>query len=144
MLSSDPHAWLRPLFARLQSHPAFRHFAPAIQFEQLAQAVEQEHPAKAATMREWSPAAQLGLLLHLASMHDQHETGEPFALWQVRKGEREVRCVAVYLPLGVDLRLFEGADFRRTQLCNDAPEANALSDKWRAALVEVGWTNTEG
>ena len=80
------------------------------------QALERAHPSKAATMREWSIAAQHGLLLHRASMHDQHETAEPFELWQVRKGDRQLRCLAVYLPSGVDLRLFEGADFRRTQL----------------------------
>ena len=60
-------------------------------------------------MREWSIAAQHGLLLYLASMHDQHESAEPFNLWHVRKGERQLRCVAVYLPSGFDLRLFEGA-----------------------------------
>jgi hypothetical protein len=54
MLSSDPHAWLRPIFARLQTHPAFRQFAPSHQFEQLLRAVEREHPAKAASMREWT------------------------------------------------------------------------------------------
>jgi hypothetical protein len=91
-------------------------------------------------MRERSVAMQHGTLLHLASMHDQHETAEPYALWQVRKGDRELRCVAVYLPSGVDIRLFEGDDFRRTELCKDAPEAYALADKWHAALMEVGWS----
>jgi hypothetical protein len=28
MLSSDPHAWQRPIFAQLQAHPAFRHLRP--------------------------------------------------------------------------------------------------------------------
>lgn len=139
MLSSDPHAWLCPYYAGLRSHLGFGQFAPSIQFQQLIEAVERDHPSKAAALREWSVAGQHGLLLHLASMHNQREIGEPFALWQVWKGARGLRCVAVYLPTGVDVRLFEGRDFRRTRLCKDAPEAYALSDKWRAALVEVGW-----
>ena len=139
MLSSDPHAWLRPFYADLRSHPAFATFAPSHQFQQLVQAVEREHPSKAATLREWSAAAQHGLLLHLASMFDQKESAAPFHLWSVHKGDRQLRCVAVYLPSGVDLRLFEGADFRRTQLCKDAPETYALADTWLAALVDAGW-----
>ena len=55
------------------------------------------------------------------------------------KGERELRCIAVYLPTGIDVRLMEGADFRRTQLVRDAPEGEQLSQTWRAALVERGW-----
>src|SRR5437879_5721244 len=50
-LSSDPHAWLRPIYARLQAHPVFRQFAPSHQFEQLVQAVEGQQPSKAAHAR---------------------------------------------------------------------------------------------
>src|SRR5688572_10804096 len=133
-LSSDPNRWLLSFYAALRSHPAFATFAPSIQFEQLAQAVEREHPSKGAAMREWSVAAQHGLLLHLSSMHEQRETGEPVELWQVRKHDRTLVCLAVYLTHGVDVRLMEGVDFRRTQLCKDAPEVEALSHKWRTAL----------
>jgi len=48
-----------------------------------------------------------------------------------------------HLPIGVDLRLLEGDDFRRTKLCKDAPEAHDLADKWHAALIDIGW-NTKG
>ena len=139
MLSSDPHAWLRPLFAQLQAHPAFRHFAPAHQFEQLAQAIERDHPAKAATMREWTPAAQNHLLLHLASSVEQNGTVQTVELWRVRKGDRELRCEARCQPNGIDLMLMEGNDFRRTKLLRDAPASHALADEWRAALLAVGW-----
>src|SRR5438094_861643 len=120
-LSSDPHAWLRPIYARLQTHPAFSQFAPSHQFDQLVQAVERENPSKAAQMREWSVAAQHALLQHLASMVEQKAEGETIELWRVRKGERELTCVAHYLPIGIDVRLLEGDDFRRTQLCKIAP-----------------------
>ncbi len=33
----------------------------------------------------------------------------------MQKGEREVRCVAVYLPTGVELRLLDAGELRRTQ-----------------------------
>jgi hypothetical protein len=138
-LTSDPHAWLRPFFARLQTHPAFRHFAPAHQFAQLVEAVAVDHPAQAAQMREWSPGAQHALLLHLASSISQtppHVTSE---LWTVTKGARTLRCVAQYLSSGIDVRLLEGDGFRRTQLCRDAPEADTLAKQWRAALIEQGW-----
>jgi hypothetical protein len=39
------------------------------------------------------------------------------------------------------MRLFEGDHFRRTQLVRDAPEVEALSDKWQKALRERGWTH---
>jgi hypothetical protein len=55
---SSPNAWLRPFFARLQAHPAFRQFAPSHQFDQLVHAVELEQPSRAAQMREWTVAAQ--------------------------------------------------------------------------------------
>jgi hypothetical protein len=138
-LESDPHAWLRPFYARLQQHPAFRHFAPAHQFEQLVQAIGAEHPAEAAQMREWTAAGQHMLLLHLASMLEQKAGAEPVELWSVKKADRALRCVAHYLPSGIDLRLMEGTDFRRTQLVRDAPAVNALAENWKIALEGRGW-----
>ena len=109
MLSSDPHAWLRPSYAALRSHPAFLQFAPATQFEALVKAVEREHASKARRRFIMGPLpAQRALLTRLQSMLDQKETAAPFELWHVRKGERQLRCVAVYLPTGIDLRLLEG------------------------------------
>jgi hypothetical protein len=50
-------------------------------------------------------------------------------------GERELRCVVVYLPSGIDVRSFEGSDFRRTQLVRDAIEAQP----WKRKLLERDW-----
>jgi hypothetical protein len=138
-VTSDPHAWLRPFYTLLQRHPAFRHFAPAHQFDQLVQAISAEYPAQAAEMRQWTAAGQHMLLLHLASMLEQQAGAEPVDLWSVKKGDRELRCVAHYLPNGIDLRLMEGTDFRRTQLVRDAPAVNALADNWKIALEARGW-----
>jgi hypothetical protein len=53
----------------------------------------------------------------------------------VRKGERELRCVAVYLPNGIDVKLFEGEDFRRTLLVRDSFAVAGLSHEWKQALM---------
>jgi hypothetical protein len=84
---------------------------------QVRQAVSREHPSKAATVCDWSVAMRAG-------------------------GDRQLRCVAVYLPIGVDLRLLEGDDFRRTKLCKDAAEAHELADMWRDALHRSGWSTS--
>lgn len=110
-LESESSVWLRPYYSRLQQHPAFRHFAPAHQYQQLLEAIRVDHPAEAARMREWSAGAQHGLLLHLASMLEQKAGADPVQLWTVKKADRELRCVAHYLPGGIDLRLMEGTIF---------------------------------
>ena len=140
-VSSDPHAWIYPIYARLRADTRFGLLSPAHQFEALATAVEKESATKAASMREWNLAAQIGLLGWLNDV--LRETPDPtneIELWRVRKGERELRCVAVYLPSGIDVRLFEGDDFRRTQLVRDSPEVETLTNKWEKALLERGWT----
>jgi hypothetical protein len=138
-LTSDPHAWLRPFYAKLQADHAFHHLSPSHQFEQLCAAVAVDHPAEAAKMREWSDGGQRALLVHLA---DSKPINTPALteLWRVSKANRELRCVVQYLTSGIDLRLLEGDGFRKTQLCRDATEADALSAKWRHALLERGWT----
>ena len=41
--------------------------------------------------------------------------GQETELWRMRKGERELQCVAVYLTTGIDLRLLEAGEIRRTE-----------------------------
>ena len=137
-LTSDPHAWLRPYFAALAQDHAFARLAPSIQFSGLCDAVAPEHPAKAAQMREWSPAAQTGTLRGLANVIKQHPPANEVELWIMRKGARELRCVMRYLPTGLDLRLMNGDEFRRTELHRDADGANAKAAEWKTALTERG------
>ena len=114
--------------------------SPAHQFEALAKAVEEDSPAKAATMREWSPAAQIGLLGWLEDAVREHPNPiSEVELWRVRKGDRELHCLAVYLPSGIDVRLMEGDNFRRTQLVRDAPATEIVSKEWNAKLMGAGW-----
>jgi hypothetical protein len=63
----------------------------------MCDAVAPEDPAKAAQMREWSPAAQTGTLRWLANVIKERPPVNEVVLWTVRKGERELRCVAALL-----------------------------------------------
>jgi hypothetical protein len=139
-VSSDPHFWLRPFYVHLRENPSFSLLSPSHQFEQLCGAVEAEQPGKAAQMGEWSPGAQKGCLGHLAMMVEQTSSESQVELWRVTKADLELKCVAVHLPIEIDVRLLEGDDFRRTQLWKLAPEVERLSDGWRKALLGVGWS----
>ena len=108
-VSSDPHAWIYPIYAGLRTDTRFGLLSAAHQFEALATAVEKESPTKGAAMREWSPDAQVAMLKWLSDVNRENPNPtNQIELWHVRKGERELRCMAVYLPTGVDVRLMEG------------------------------------
>ena len=85
-ISSDPHACVRPLYARLRKDLRFRLLSPAHQFEALAKAIEAEAPAKVAAMREWSADTQIAMLKGLTDVTDEqpHPTNQ-IELWRVRK-----------------------------------------------------------
>ena len=53
---------------------------------------------------------------------------------------KELRAVAVHLPNGIDLRLMDGDDFRRTELLRDALALQAKAEEWKAKLAAAGWT----
>jgi hypothetical protein len=95
-LTSDPHAWLRPFYAKLQGDQAFHHLSPSHQFAALCTAIAVDHPNEAADMGAWSDGAQRALLLHLADGKPSTSPAVP-ELWRVSKGNRELRCVAQYL-----------------------------------------------
>jgi hypothetical protein len=139
VISSDPHAWLRPYFHQLAGEQGFSLLAPAIQFELLVAAVTEDQPQKAAQMREWSPTAQQSILGWLRSVTRQAPPQRQVELWRVTKGERELRCIAVYTPAGTDLRLMLGEDFRRTELFKDAPALESRAAQWLEALVALDW-----
>jgi hypothetical protein len=80
------------------------------------------------------------LLDHLACLYrDQPSPQREVELWRVRKDQRELRCVAIYLPVGIDVRLMERDGFRRTRLVRDSIETETVSHQWRTALLEHGW-----
>ena len=139
-LSSDPHAWLRPFFARLQARPKFLDLAPAYQFKQLCDVLSVDHPNEAAQMRRWPNATQNAILAQLASSLEHTPPQVLSELWRMLKGDRELRCLVQYLSSGIDVRLFEADAMRRSQLCQDAREADAVSKEWQNALHKRGWT----
>ena len=51
-----------------------------------------------------------------------------------------LRCVAVYLSIGVDLRLMEADDFRRTELIKQPEHVEARASEWKTALLERAWS----
>ena len=55
------------------------------------------------------------------------------------KGSRELRCVAVYLEIGIDLRLMDAEDFHRTELLKDGPTVQGRAEAWRNTLRVQGW-----
>ena len=57
------------------------------------------------------------------------------------KDARELTCIARHLPSGaVDVCVYKGVEFHKTQPCQSAPDARALAADWRAKLVNRGWS----
>ena len=61
-ISSDPLAWMRPYYEAVAAREGFAHLVPSHQFAVLVEAIAQDHPAKAAQMREWNAATQRATL----------------------------------------------------------------------------------
>ena len=119
--------------------PFFPNLAPELQAEALASAIEADHQAKAAEIREWNPATRRAMLAGLdQGLRERHAT-KVTELWRVRKGERELQCVAVYLINGIDLRLLEGGEIRRTELFEWAHVLQMRARGWRRELERSGW-----
>lgn len=60
-------------------------------------------------------------------------------LWRLRKGDRELRCIASYLPTGTTLRMMEREECRRTESFQEGPELEQCAQLWRRKLTERGW-----
>jgi hypothetical protein len=138
-LSCEPEAWLYPYYAALKRSRVFDQLAPALQAKALADAVEPDYPAKAVEIREWNTATAAAMLIGLDTATRSRPRHRETELWRMRKGERELRCVAVYLPNGIDVRLLERTDFQRTRLVPDKWLAERLSAEWATQLRQSGW-----
>ena len=100
LLTSDPHAWLRPYFATLKADPAFNMLAIPLRFAALRELVELEHPDRARSMREWSPEAQSSTLKWLDSSTKEKIRCHRAVTLDRDQGHEGMRCVARYLPIG--------------------------------------------
>ena len=138
-MSSDPDAWMRPYYAEITQRPGFLQLAPAHRFTALLDAIATDYPTRAAELRDANATAQSAMLGWLHDVTTYMPAAGEVEMWRVRKGDRELRAVAVYLPTGIDLRLLERDDFRRTELCRDGPALHARAAQWRAKLQDSGW-----
>jgi hypothetical protein len=43
------------------------------------------------------------------------------------------------MPTGIDLRLMQGEDFRRTELLREGPAVEIRAEEWRGRPLEKGW-----
>ena len=59
------------------------------------------------------------------------------------KGKRELRCIAVYVSTGIDLRLLERGEIRRTALFTLSVVLLGTARRWHRALLETGWNAGE-
>jgi hypothetical protein len=140
VVSSDPHAFLRPIYRQLAADRTFHLLAEQHQYDRLVEAAAQVSERHAAAMREYSSAAKAAILRHLAKAESMRSGQRHVELWRLRKGGRELVCIAVYMPYGVDVRALENGDIRRTQLVKDGPHAEAWGEEWRKKAEGAGWT----
>jgi hypothetical protein len=84
-------------------------------------------------IREWNHATAVAMLTGLDTVTRTRPRNWETELWRMRKDERECRCVVVYLPTGIAVRLFEGDEMRRTWLVPDKWSAQRLSAVGHAA-----------
>ncbi len=139
-VSSDPHAWLRPIYRQLAADRSFALISVETQFSMLVEAAAAQSEHRAALLREFNHTTRVALLGHLAKLEQQRPGPRQIAMWTAQKGARTLSCVALYLAHGVDVRLLEGEELRRTQLVKDGPAAEALADEWRVAALKLGWS----
>lgn len=142
-ISNNPHRWLLPFWADLNKLTFFANLAPELQAGALAAALETDYPAKAQEIREWNPVTRRAML---AVLDESLKAGNPAReteLWRLRKGERELRCVAVYLPNGIDLRALQDGRMHRTELFTDGASVLARARQWRQKSVKAGWGEAE-
>ncbi len=138
-VSSDPNAWLRAFWKRLhEEQPFFPNLAPELQAEALANLVAEDHPAKATEIREWNATTRRAFIARLDQALREKKADRQVELWRMRKDEREVLWVAVYTVVGLDLRLLEAGEMRRTQLCRDDPTPRGTARQWHEALRLAG------
>lgn len=136
----DVEALLLPHWATLKRRTFFDRLAPELQANALADALEASHPAEAREVREWTPPTRRTVLARLDSGLRAGPSRPQRVLWVAQKGERrEVRCVAVVMPFGTELRLMEGADLLRSELLREPYLVDVTAGEWREALVAAGW-----
>ena len=138
-LFTSPHAWLLPYYSALRRSGRFLELTPHLRAQALADVVQKDYPAQAAEIRAWDPTTAETRMLWLDIATAETARPREVELWRMRKDERELRCLAVCLPSGVDLRLFEASNLQQTHLLRNATAAHLLSEAWVRRLRADGW-----
>lgn len=134
ILSDDETLLRRYWEGLLRRSPDLPNLAPELQAEALADAMEAEHPKKAAIIRDWNPFRR-GAKLAMLMTAPCNEPLDAFKeLWRLRSSDREVRCIAMYVSNGVDLRLLRGGVKLRAELFVDVPLLGIRSKQWRESF----------
>jgi hypothetical protein len=138
-VSSNPQEWMRPYYEAVASQ-GFAHLAIPLKFAAFVEAIAADYPTKAAKLREiLDLPSQQALLGSMANIAYTRPAERGVELWLVTRDGNELRCVAVYLPTGIDLRLLDADGFRRTQLLRFAQAVEARAQEWHERLAERGW-----
>ena len=67
--------------------------------------------------------------------------GDAFRVHKVRCGRQlEAACRLVTHPLGWELRLEIAGSLQRSQVCRSQDEVLDISEQWKAAMIERGWS----
>jgi hypothetical protein len=139
-VSSGPWAWIRPYYEAVAAGEGVALLSIPIQFAALVDAIAVDYPTRAATLRQIADLpSQRAFLLSLSNVVYRSPAVREVELWRVRKDSRELRWLAVYMPTGIDLRLMQGEDFRRTELLREGPAVEIRAEEWRGRPLEKGW-----
>ena len=101
-ISSDPHAWMRTYYEAVAAREGFSHLALSHQFELFVEAIAKDYPAKSPLMRAWNAATQRATLAVLKNVVYSAPAAQEVELWRVAKDGCQLRCIAVYMPTGIE------------------------------------------
>jgi hypothetical protein len=60
--------------------------------------------------------------------------------WTLTRGESTARCVLLALADGLELRVLMDGEILRAEHCERHEQAFALAERWRARMMDRGWT----
>src|SRR5688500_18765467 len=89
-VTSDPHAFLRPIYRQLAGDRAFHLLAEQHQFERLIDAVADVSQKHASLMRQYNAETRRAVLGHLSKAESLRPGPAQVELWRLRRGDREL------------------------------------------------------
>jgi hypothetical protein len=65
-------------------------------------------------------------------------------LWTLKRGESAARCVLLALADGLELQVLMDGTLLRAERCERHEQAFTLAERWRARMMDRGWTCLRG